>query len=168
MKTTRPITFLRLSMQLLVVCLCVSLCAGRGFAQAQNLVIDGLQGDVTQNEVDTYISYINGGVGGALLPTNSIGDNLAYGTSGSTLEGLDDMYRITGDMPNMSVEHMQLLNLALVWSDRFILLRNDQPINLAIPNPMTAPERSPIEVIQWEEPRPGICRSRAASSTAIA
>jgi hypothetical protein len=36
------------------------------------------------------------------------------------------MYRVTGDIPAFAKEQMQLLNLAIVWSDRFILLRNDQ------------------------------------------
>jgi hypothetical protein len=106
--------------------LIVTLAVGRASAQAPKLVIDNLQGEVTQSEVDTYISYMNGGVSGALLPTNALGDNLAYGTPDSTLEGLNYMYRITGDIPSMSTEHMQLLNLAIVWSERFILLRNDQ------------------------------------------
>jgi hypothetical protein len=62
--------------------LVVTLATGRVSAQAPNLVVDSLQGEVTQNEVDTYISYMNGGVGGAQLPTNALGDNLAYGTPG--------------------------------------------------------------------------------------
>jgi MBG domain (YGX type) len=98
---------------------------GHAFGQAANLVVDSLQGEVTQNEVDTYISYINGGVGGAALPTNALGDNLAFGTPGSTLEGLNYMYRIAGDL-GLATEQMQLMNQAIVWSERFILLRNDQ------------------------------------------
>jgi hypothetical protein len=126
MHTTRPVAFPARLACVFTLCLCGLLPAARSFAQAPNLVIDSLQGEVTQNEVDTYISYMNGGTGGALLPTNALGDNLAYGTPGSTLEGLNYMYRITGDIPSMSTEHMQLLNLAIVWSENFILLRNDQ------------------------------------------
>lgn len=114
--------------RLLTLFLFVLTCAGYGFGQAANLVVDSLQGEVTQNEVDTFISYMNGGVGGAALPTTSQGDNLAYGTPGLTLEALNYMYRITGDIPSMTNEQMQLLNLAIVWSDRFILIRNDQPM----------------------------------------
>lgn len=98
-------------------------------AQATSLVVDSFTGEVTQNEVDTYISFLNSGTGNAALPTvaTSIGnDNLSYGSPGLTLEGLNYMYRITGDIPSMATEHMQLLNFAITWSDRVILLRNDQ------------------------------------------
>ncbi len=100
--------------------------ASHAFGQATNLVIDSLQGEVDQNEVDTYISFMNNPANAnAVLPTNALGDNLAYGTPGTNLEGLNYMYRIAGDL-GLASEQMQLLNLAIVWSERFILLRNDQ------------------------------------------
>ncbi|MDR3724898.1 MAG: MBG domain-containing protein [Terracidiphilus sp.] len=113
------------------------LLASRSFAQtaATNLVVDSTAGDVDRNEVDTFISFMTnaGGVNAnAVLPNNALGDNLAYGTPGLNLEAINDMYRITGDMminnPSMSVEQMQLMNLAILWSERFIQLRNDQPL----------------------------------------
>jgi hypothetical protein len=121
-----PVAFRTLAKYCFAFSLCAMIFTGRSVAQAANLVVDSLQGEVDQNEVDTYISYMNSGVGGAALPTNALGDNLAYGTPGSTLEGLNYMYRVTGDIPAFATEQMQLLNLAIVWSERFILLRNDQ------------------------------------------
>ncbi|HZL26490.1 MAG TPA: hypothetical protein VFC39_08170 [Acidobacteriaceae bacterium] len=115
--------------------LLLSVSSGRAFAQAAdpNVVVDSVTGDVDQNEVDTFISFMTN-VGGknanAAFPTNALGDNLAYGTPGLNLEAINYMYRITGDLmvanPSMSLEHMQLMNLGIAWSENFILLRNDQ------------------------------------------
>jgi len=115
--------------------LLLSVSSGRGFAQTAdpNVVVDSVTGDVDQNEVDTFISFMTN-VGGknanAVFPTNALGDNLAYGTPGLNLEAINYMYRITGDLmvtnPSMSLEHMQLMNLGIAWSENFILLRNDQ------------------------------------------
>lgn len=98
-----------------------------------NLVVDSVTGDVDQNEVDTFISFMTNAGGGnanAVFPTNALGDNLAYGTPGLNLQAINYMYRITGDLmvnnPSMATEHMQLMNLAIAWSECFILLRNDQ------------------------------------------
>ena len=105
------------------------------FAQTAdaNLVVDSVTGDVDQNEVDTFISFMTNAGGGnanAVFPTNALGDDLSYGTPGLNLEAINYMYRITGDLmvsnPSMATEHMQLMNLAIVWSENFILLRNDQ------------------------------------------
>lgn len=114
-----------------VVCCCLLFAAQRSVAQATNLVVDSDQGDVDQNEVDTFISFMtNTSNANAVFPTNALGDNLAYGTPGLNLEAINYMYRITGDMmvnnPSLSTEHMQLMNLAIAWSENFILLRNDQ------------------------------------------
>ena len=117
-----------------VVSLALALCCGRARAQADaNLAVDSTTGDVDQNEVDTFISFMTnaGNVNAnADFPTNALGDNLAYGTPGLNLEAINYMYRITGDMmatnPSLSTEHMQLMNLGIAWSENFILLRNDQ------------------------------------------
>jgi hypothetical protein len=113
-----------------VFSVCAMLLAGQAFGQAANLVIDSLQGEVTQNEVDTYISYMNSGIGGAALPVNALGDNLAYGTPGSTLEGLNYTYRVTGDIPALANEQMQLLNPAPASSACSFL--NDVGSNLSL------------------------------------
>src|ERR1700722_2441884 len=111
---------------LFAIALCAVYFAPRGFAQATNLVVDSLTGEVDQNEVDTYISFMNNPANAnAVLPTNALGDNLAFGTPGTNLEGLNYMYRIAGDL-GLANEQMQLLNQAIIWSERFILLRNDQ------------------------------------------
>ncbi|SEF77032.1 Ig-like domain (group 3) [Bryocella elongata] len=114
--------------------LVISIPLVRAHAQtATNLVVDGVSGDVDQNEVDTFISFMTnaGGINpNAAFPTNALGDNLAYGTPGLNLEAINYMYRITGDLmvsnPSMATEHMQLMNLAIAWSESFMLLRNDQ------------------------------------------
>jgi hypothetical protein len=120
-----------------LIVLVLSILVGRAFAQtaAPNVVVDSTTGDVDQNEVDTFISFMTnaGGVNAnAVFPTNALGDNIAYGTPGLNLEAINYMYRITGDLmvnnPSMSTEQMQLMNLAIAWSERFILLRNDQPL----------------------------------------
>ena len=127
--------FMRFGLTLIAL-LALMLVLPARYASAQadtNLVVDSTAGDVDQNEVDTFISFMTntGGVNAnAVFPTNALGDNLAYGTPGLNLEAINYMYRITGDMmvnnPNLSTEHMQLMNLAISWSECFILLRNDQ------------------------------------------
>lgn len=137
MKTGNPHQSNLLAKTAMLIVLVLLVVQGHAFAQtaAPNLVVDSVTGDVDQNEVDTFISFMTneGGVNAnAKLPTNALGDNLAYGTPGLNLEALNYMYRITGDLmvnnPSMSTEHTQLLNLAIVWSEQFILLRNDQPL----------------------------------------
>jgi len=128
--------FIKLSFRTaILVMFLLSLPFGRAFAQtaAPNLVVDSTTGDVDQNEVNTFISFMQnaGNVNAnAVFPTNALGDNLAYGTPGLNLQAINYMYRITGDMmvtnPSMATEHMQLMNLAIAWSECFILLRNDQ------------------------------------------
>jgi hypothetical protein len=107
--------------------------ARQASAQVTNLVVDSVTGDVDQNEVDTFIGFLqNTGNANAVLPTNALGDNLAYGTPGLNLEAINYMYRVTGDLivnnPSLATEHMELMNLAIVWSEQLILLRNDQPL----------------------------------------
>lgn len=125
-------TFHARKLRILLFCLGVTLFLPRVYAQtASNTVIDSDQGDVDQNEVDTFISFMqNSANTNAKVPTNALGDDLAYGTPGLNLEAINELHRITGDMmatnPNMATEHMQLMNMAIVWSENFILLRNDQ------------------------------------------
>jgi len=115
-------------MGLFLFCLLALSSTHHAFAQVTNLVVDSLTGEVDQNEVDTYIGFLqNPANANAVLPTNALGDNLAYGTPGTNLEGINYMYRIAGDL-GLTNEQMQLMDLAIVWSERFILLRNDQPM----------------------------------------
>src|SRR6516164_7610325 len=70
-------------------------------------VIDSLDGEVTQHEVDTFLSNVTA------LPIPTIEDPgtshnyLADGPGGVTLEAMNDMYVITGDIPSLSTEHTQ-------------------------------------------------------------
>jgi len=97
-------------------------------AQAQ-LVIDTLDGEVTQHEVDTFINV----VAAMEIPTSqwteSITHNqLADGRGGMTLEGINRLYRVTRDIPSLRAEQIQLLNLAIAWTDAWLIHRNDLPL----------------------------------------
>ena len=108
------------------VCICLGLgAATRVHAQ---YVIDSLDGEVTQHEVDTFINNVTA------LPIPTIEDPgtshnyLADGPGGVTLEAMNDLYVITGDIPSLSAEHTQLLNLAIRWNDTWLIHRNDLPL----------------------------------------
>lgn len=93
------------------------------------LVIDSLDGEVTQNEVDTFINAVSV----TPIPTSQwtatiTHNQLADGNGGQTLEGINDLYMITGDIPSLSAEHTQLLNLAIQWTDAWLINRNDMPL----------------------------------------
>jgi hypothetical protein len=93
------------------------------------LVIDSLDGDVTQNEVDTFISV----VAATPIPTSqwsaTVTHNyLADGTGGATLEGINDLYAITGDIAGLTAQHSRLLSLAIQWTDAWLIYRNDMPL----------------------------------------
>jgi len=105
----------------LLVCFAVTTCHAQ-------YVIDSLDGEVTQNEVDTFINNVSA------LPIPTIEDPgtshnyLADGPGGVTLEAMNDLYVITGDIPTMNTEHTQLLNLAIAWTDTWLIHRNDLPL----------------------------------------
>src|SRR5215471_7054529 len=105
----------------LLVCFAVTFCHAQ-------YVIDSLDGEVTQHEVDTFLSNVSA------LPIPTIEDPgtshnyLADGPGGVTLEAINDMYVITGDIPSLSSEHTQLLNLAIAWTDTWLIHRNDLPL----------------------------------------
>jgi len=117
-KSRRPIYWLFFS---LLACFAVSTCRAQ-------YVIDSLDGEVTQHEVDTFISNVTA------LPIPTIEDPgtshnyLADGPGGVTLEAMNDLYVITGDIPSLSSEHTQLLNLAIRWNDTWLIHRNDLPL----------------------------------------
>jgi len=96
--------------------------------QAQ-LVIDSLDGEVTQHEVDTFINVVSA----MPIPTSEwtatiTHNQLADGKGGMTLEGINYMAEITADIPSLSAEHTQLLNLAIQWNDAWLSHRNDLPL----------------------------------------
>src|ERR1700722_1975224 len=97
------------SLFLLLFCLLAVSSTRHAFAQVTNLVVDSLTGEVDQNEIDTYIGFLqNTANANAVLPANALGDNLAYGTPGTNLEGLNYMYRIAGDL-GLTTEQSQLM-----------------------------------------------------------
>jgi hypothetical protein len=100
-------------------------------ASPSQLIIDGLDGDVTQKEIDTFIAFVaampvvpsqwdccNGGT-----THNYLGD----GEAGTTLEAINDLYVVTGTIPTLADEHARLLDIAIRWTDAWITHRNDLP-----------------------------------------
>src|SRR5579862_5877971 len=105
------------------------LMVGLGAAPAHaQLVVDSLDGEVTQHEVDTFISYVSG----LTIPnsqwTATVTHNLlADGRGGTTLEGINDLYGVATQVPGLKTERIQLLNLAIEWTDAWLANRNDRP-----------------------------------------
>jgi hypothetical protein len=109
--------------------LLAALCCFTGSAGQAQLVIDSLDGEVTQNEVDTFISVVSA----MPIPTSQwtptiTHNQLADGKGGMTLEGINYLFVVTGDIPSLSVEHIQLLDLAIAWTDAWLIHRNDLPL----------------------------------------
>jgi hypothetical protein len=92
------------------------------------LVIDSLDCDVTAHEVDAFLAVVSG----TTIPTSQYpngGHNyLADGDGGTTLEAINRLYEITGDLPSLSARHAKLLDLAIAWSDSWLAHRNDLPL----------------------------------------
>jgi hypothetical protein len=96
----------------------VALLMAGNVANADDLVLAGLDGDVTTNEYMSFIDKIN-----ALPPppSNNIGNTMVYeAVGGGKLHGLQTFYSFTKDR--------RVLDLAIVWSDAFLHARND-PVN---------------------------------------
>src|SRR5205085_4966449 len=97
----KPPSLIRCALFLPLACFAVQTCHAQ-------YVIDSLDGEVTQHEVDTFLSNVTA------LPIPTIEDPgtshnyLADGPGGVTLEAMNDLYVITGDIPSLSSEHTQL------------------------------------------------------------
>jgi len=103
-------------------------CFAASTSRAQ-LVIESLDGEVTQNEVDTFINVVTATPIPTSQWTETITHNqLADGKGGMTLEAINYLYVVTGDIPSLSIEHNQLLNLAIAWTDAWLIHRNDLPL----------------------------------------
>jgi hypothetical protein len=93
-----------------------------------SLVIDGLTGELTQHEVDGFI----GATSAMSIPTsehpNGSHNELADGAGGMTLEAINLVCEATLDAPALHNEHVWLLDLAIAWSDAWLLHRNDLPL----------------------------------------
>jgi hypothetical protein len=92
---------------------------------AGKLVIDGLDGEVTQHEVDTFLSVISARPIPVSQWPNGGHNALADGNGGTTLEAINRLYEVTGEIPALAAQHAQLLDLAIRWSDAWLIHRND-------------------------------------------
>jgi hypothetical protein len=80
----------------------------------RDMVLDGLNGDVTTNEYQSFIDKLN------FLPpppTNNIGNLMVDERDGARLHGMQTFYAFTHDRRD--------LDMAIVWSDAFLYARND-------------------------------------------
>jgi len=77
-------------------------------------VIDSLDGDITQNEINNFISTINA----MAVPVNNYGNNMS--THGTEVEGMRRMYEATGNIA--------ILNRMIVFADVALVHRNDEPL----------------------------------------
>jgi len=106
----------------LLICFAVTACHAQ-------YVIDSLNGEVTQHEVDTFISNVSA----VTIPTSQWTSTITYnqladGRGGMILEGINYMAEITADIPSLSTEQTELLNLAIAWNDAWLTHRNDLPL----------------------------------------
>lgn len=92
---------------------------------AGKLVIDGLDGEVTQHEVETFLSVISARPIPVSQWPNGGHNALADGNGGTTLEAINRLYEVTGEIPALATQHAQLLDLAIRWSDAWLIHRND-------------------------------------------
>jgi hypothetical protein len=93
------------------------------------LIIESLAADVTQNEVRTFIDTILA----TRIPTSQWSstvthNQLAHRNGGATLEAINDMCVVTADNPDLMCRHKQLLDLAIQWTDTWLIYRNDMPL----------------------------------------
>ena len=92
------------------------------------LVIDSLDCDVTENEVNAYLTVVSG----TPIPTSqhpgTDHNYLADGIGGTILESINRLYEVTGDMPGLEGQHTKLLDLAIRWNDAWLSHRNDKPL----------------------------------------
>ncbi|HEU6448588.1 MAG TPA: hypothetical protein VFV23_09155 [Verrucomicrobiae bacterium] len=80
----------------------------------RDMVLDGLTGDVTTNEYQSFIDKLQ------FLPpppTNDIGNSMVDEKDGARIHGMQTFYEFTHDR--------RVLDMAVVWSDAFLHARND-------------------------------------------
>ena len=83
-------------------------------AEDRDMVLEGLDGDVTTNEYQSFIDKLQ------YLPpppTNNIGNLMVDERDGARIHGLQTFYAFTHDR--------RVLDMAVVWSDAFLHARND-------------------------------------------
>jgi hypothetical protein len=69
------------------------LCFGKG-VEAQRIIIESLNGSVTQNEIQAFKSFMQT----RNISNNNVGNDWVYGDSGKDTEALGLMYEVTGDV----------------------------------------------------------------------
>src|SRR3954463_7575791 len=109
MKKNQPVRFAARTAALLFL--------GLGLAtrsDATTFVIDSLDGDITQNEINQFVSSINT----LTPPVNNWGDSMS--THGTAVAGMQRMYEATGNM--------SILNTYIKFMDVALSHRNDQPL----------------------------------------
>jgi len=87
---------------------------GRAQAEDRDMVLEGLDGDVTTNEYRSFIDKLN------FLPsppTSNIGNLMVDEKDGARLHGMQTFYSFTHDRRD--------LDMAIAWSDAFLHARND-------------------------------------------
>ncbi len=90
-------------------------------AEDRDMVLDGIDGDVTTNEIKAFINKLH------YLPpppTNDIGNLMVDERDGARLHGMQTFYEFTHDRRD--------LNMAIIWSDAFLHARNDPTNGRAI------------------------------------
>ena len=94
-------------------------------------LIERLEGDVTARELDAFIAATSAASIPAAMWTqsNPASHNIlcAFGRGGYTLEALGLLYEIAKDA-GMSSQQRRLLDLAIKWSDEWLVHRNDLPL----------------------------------------
>ncbi|MDR3723387.1 MAG: hypothetical protein P4K83_02725 [Terracidiphilus sp.] len=98
-------------------------------ANATSLVIDSLTGDITQNEVDTFVTVVSK----TTIPTAEwdatvTHNQLADGNGGGTLEAINLLADTISSTKALGTEHTELLNLAMKWTEAWLTHRNDPPL----------------------------------------
>lgn len=89
---------------------------------AANLAIDSLVGPVTQNEINSFVTFMQAQTPpqtpwGALGGTNGDHNEWADGTGGREMEAMGEMFEVSGNLT--------ILNLMISWADDCVSQRND-------------------------------------------
>ena len=96
------------------ICVALLMQGNVALAEDRDMVLEGLDGDVTTNEYQSFIDKLN------YLPpppTNNIDNHMVDERDGARLHGMQTFYAFTHDRRD--------LDMAIVWSDAFLHARND-------------------------------------------
>jgi len=85
-------------------------------ANAATLTIDSLDGDITTNEINSFINYMNA----QTIGISNLGNYMGDGTGGTNVAACGRMYEAT--------QNLAILNIMIAWCDAFLSHRNDLPL----------------------------------------